>query len=299
MARMSRSRIFWSFIERGETGDGLGRALFWQADLDAVVELERPTALAHQHAGADMRLHLGRAVHELGEGFRLGGGALPHHERKPGETGIIEAVDHRAVGRHDEDFAVVLPKGEGLAFGQRDLEFVGVELANGRAPHQRHRQQALAGRGGVERRQRATRVDAGHLQHFRLVEFDDAGDGHFLDAESQRLGDEIAWVTLQGDEVLVLAAPNRAVEPDSGEEDHEKDETGEARNPDLLALDGAHGARAGPAQLGKQGPRWRKHGRPRPGKGRRSGEPRGMRGHRSKEASSTIHRTNSPNVKPA
>src|SRR5215216_4660493 len=283
-------------LELDEAQERVLRAMLGKADVQAVVHLERPPAPGDERPGADAafqrprRLDQGEVV--PGVEVRL----LADDERQIGEARLVEGVDDGAVGRDDEELAVLLPQRVGVALDEGDDELVGVELAHGGALDEGQRLEPLAGLAHAQERQRHARRDAGGVQDLDLGQGRDADDRDLLDAEAERAGEDMMGLAVGLTQRLDMPAEHEAGA--AGEPEEAEDEPGaeEARQA-ALERDGDRapapeprpGEEAEEADRGQLGARARRNGRAAGGAGAQ----------RSYEASSTIHLTNSPNEKHA
>ena len=133
IASTSFSRIFCSCSSFTSRASASAAAELRQAHVHAVVHLERPAPPGDERACADAALERARGFEQREIILVAGVGALAHHEGQVEIALVLHQVDDRAVGRDDEQFAVVLPERMRLALGERDDEFVRIELAH-RAP---------------------------------------------------------------------------------------------------------------------------------------------------------------------
>ena len=178
-----------------------------------------------------------------------------------------------------------------MACGSRSVrrhdELVRIELAHGGALDERHALEALAHVAGIEEGQRDLGRQAGRREDFGLAQLGDARDGDPLEPEAHRPCDRMMRLAVRAVELLEVPAFGEA---DEGREDEE----GQGQP-------GAEEARKPPSERDGDGPP-----APGPAEEKRSGRRRGVRRarnrdagrrgrHRLQEASSTIHRTSSPN----
>ena len=223
-------------------------------------------------------------------------GAFADHEGKAGPALVAHVVDRGAVGGDDRDLAVLLPQRIRRALDEVDHEMVGIELAHARRLDQRLGLEPRARRRGVEKQQRALRIDPGLGENLRLAEIGLAGDGHDRDVEAERAGDIVAQAALAGDKRLVFAAAHRAEQGGAEQEPGGQSDADAARR----------GAReqARPGEDAARGALARKQHARRFDRMARIGGPRGRAkrqdfAHRPHDASSTIHETSSPKDMPA
>ena len=118
IASTSFSRIFCSRSSLTSRAIASGRAALRQAHVHAVIHLQVPAPPGHQGAGADTALERARGF-EKREIFVVARDLpVADDERKVDEALVLHQVDDRAVGGDDEELAVELPQGVGLALGE-------------------------------------------------------------------------------------------------------------------------------------------------------------------------------------
>ena len=211
----------------------------------------------------------------------------------------MQFVDRGAVGGDRPHFAVLLPEPGGLTLDQFDHDLAGVKLANARLLDQRHGFQTRPRRFDIKERQGILRADARYGKDLRFRQARLSGQGDDIDAEPEVAREKIADASLRGDKGLILTAAHRSK---AGHEQQQRDrqaeaQTGRRRTIETEAAPQAFKTRAFAAQ---------QHGRlsrrrlGQAGKSRLglAAQPECL-AQRSQDASSTIHSTRSPKLRPA
>ena len=245
-----------------------------------------------------MRVLLQQSEEILGAGF----GTLAHHQRQRHETPRHIGLKHRSVGRNHRDPAVFLPQREGRALGDVDLQAARIKLLHGGVGNPRVGLQLVARGRGVKKQQRRATGYAADGENLVLRKLFAAGDRDAGDSEADGIGRSVAGVAQRPEHFVGVTALDHAQHGGADQHHGGREQSEAARTPALqhgdplrLFVSGdvcgvrtaSRTLRAGARTLGcGSAPRLRIRLGP-------------LRSHRSREASSTIHCTNSSNVTPA
>ncbi len=124
---------------------------------------------------------------------------------------VAHGGDGNAVGGHDLHLPVALPQGERLALVDLDQEPVRVELGDRRFLDERKLIQPLPYLRHIEKQKRVARTYPGNGKDVLLLEFALARDGHGLDREPQRLGNDVGRLPFRRNVGSIMTTFHRAI----------------------------------------------------------------------------------------
>ena len=230
---------------------------------------------------------------------RIGAGA--DDERQSRETLVVICIYRRTIHGDDLHRAVHLPKRIGFALLNIDDNVTGEKLGDARILDHRQRLEPCAHGLDVEKRQRILRANAARSNDFLLGQRMCAGDRDGPDGEAGNPRGIIRHAAFSRNEAGIFAAKPCTIESD-GDEQQQRDECAHTRHKEkreqTVRRSGRASVRRTASVIGTENQRRRYMDNSRMD---RSGGLKAFKGlpHRSQEASSTIHLTSSPNVRPA